>query len=126
MAKQILLAFEMSGINTLKDGSLSIRLITPELPPNKVGEIYAMRNKLGYAAFQLEEFTPEELKDMSEANMDLDLKKGKSSSERLRNVLFALWKHEDPIGVDFNSYYTTKMETIIAHYKAKLPPRDEH
>lgn len=108
----------------MSDGSLSITLGTPELAPAKVGEIYGMRNKQGFAAFNLQEFTPEELKDMAEANLDLDLKKGKSSSERLRDVLFVLWKHEDPIGVDFNSFYSTKMETIIAHYKSKLPPRE--
>ncbi len=122
--KPILLAFEMKQIRTMADGSLTISLATPELPENKVGQLFGMRNKQGFAAFQVEEFTPEELKDMAEANLDLDLKKGKSSSERLRDVLFVLWKHEDPIGVDFNSFYSTKMETIIAHYKSKLPPRE--
>lgn len=122
--KMVIFPFELGGMNTLKDGSMSIKINTPELSPTKIAQIMEMRNKQGFAAFRTLEFTPEELKGMSEADMDLDLKKGKSQSERLRNVLFALFKHTDPIGTDFPEFYRQNMERVIDHFKSKLPEID--
>lgn len=120
----ILFQFEIGGMNTLKDRSMSIKLNTPELSATKIAQIMEMRGKQGFAAFRLAEFTPDELRNLTEANLDLDLKKGKSQSERLRNVLFALFKHTDPIGTDFPEFYRQNMERVIDHFKSKLPEID--
>lgn len=108
----------------LKDNGWSISIATPELRPDQVSQVAQLKNTQGFAAFKPVEFTDDEIKALSEANTDIDNPKGKTRSERLRNVLFALFKHQDPIGVTFDQFYADMMEKIISHYKSKLPERD--
>lgn len=56
--------------------------------------------------------------DMLEARKELV---HKSPSQRLRSVIFLLWKQADG-ELPFEVYYSTKMEQIIDHLKSKLPP----
>jgi hypothetical protein len=47
--------------------------------------------------------------------------KGKSSSQRLRGVLFVMWQN-NPEGFDSSvKHYEHYLEKIINHYKSKLP-----
>lgn len=44
---------------------------------------------------------------------------GKTPSQKLRAVLWLLWKQNKP-GMDFPEYYEKFMERIISHYQLKL------
>lgn len=45
----------------------------------------------------------------------------KTPSERLRAVIYLLFKQQDAKG-DFDVFYRQQMERLIEHYKAKLNP----
>lgn len=45
----------------------------------------------------------------------------KSPSQRMRSVMFLLWKQTGE-ELPFEVFYTTHMERIIEHLKTKLPP----
>lgn len=54
--------------------------------------------------------------------IDVDYtQEGKTPWERLRNVLYAVFKEEKVVWL-FDDYYRQTMEKIINAYKAKLPP----
>jgi hypothetical protein len=117
----LIIPFVVSGIRTLKDRTLAVTFNTQELPPDKVAAIFEFQNKMGFAALKAEEFTAEELHDMDEVNMDLDLGKGKSRSERLRNTLYVLWKKTAVGSESFDAFYIRNMEILIDHFKSKIP-----
>jgi hypothetical protein len=117
----LIIPFSVGGIRTLKDRTLSVNILTQELPPEKVAALFDFQNKLGFAAFKAEEFTDEEAQAMEEVPMDLDLSKGKSRSERLRNTLFVLWKGTEAGTRSFDAFYIEHMERLIEHFKAKIP-----
>ena len=41
----------------------------------------------------------------------------KTSSQRLRGVFYKIWEQDDEEFEDFDSYYDSKMEKLIKHYK---------
>jgi len=45
--------------------------------------------------------------------------KGKTPSARLRAVLYRVWENEGG-DVEFETWYASKMETLIQHFKDKL------
>lgn len=47
----------------------------------------------------------------------------KSQSQRLRDVIFILWKQRGGKG-DFQSFYRTYLETLIEYVKTKLEPEE--
>lgn len=88
----------------MKDGSLKITLVTRELNPKQMAEIFVNLNK---------EVTAIEL---PEDNSDI-----KSPSTRLRNCMFRLWEKEGKEKYEtFELYYRSKMEQIINMLKDKL------
>jgi hypothetical protein len=51
--------------------------------------------------------------------VEIDGIKKKTPSQRLRGVLYILWKQLSEVG-DFAAYYKSEMEKIMNHYKNKL------
>lgn len=88
----------------MKDRSVKITLLTRELSPEQMAELFFSVN--------------EEI-----MSVDIDEKKaeGKSKAERLRGVLYRIWEnhHKD----EFASsalFYDHMMEKIIDYYKDKI------
>jgi hypothetical protein len=115
--KGTLLATTIGGIRSLKDGSISITFETQELSPGKIGEVYALRNKVAYLYVSAQQISlPEQVKISS---MEPEMA-GKSPSLRLRNVLFVSHSQNNEGYPDFDSFYRAKMELIISTYKSNL------
>ncbi len=112
-----LLATVIGGIRSLKDGSLSITFETQEISPGKVGEVYALRNKVAYLYISANQITLPEQKMIDTMEPEMV---GKSPSLRLRNVLFVAHSQNNEGYPDFDSYYKAKMELIINTYKSNL------
>jgi hypothetical protein len=112
-----LLATTIGGIRSLKDGSLSITFETQEISPGKVGEVYALRNKVAYLYISGNQITLPEQKMIDTMEPEMV---GKSPSLRLRNVLFVAHGQNNEGYPDFDSFYKAKMELIISTYKANL------
>jgi len=117
----VLFPFTVGAIRTLKDRTVSIVLNTQELSPEKVGQLFALQNKLGFAALKSEEFTDDEAHALDEVDMDLSMGKSKSRSQRLRNTLYVLWKKTESGQTKWDDFYIRHMETIIDHFKTKIP-----
>lgn len=115
----ILLPATIESIATRKDRTVSVKIGTQELDPNKAGKVLVLQNKLCFVAIKETEFQPDEIEMLSKANEDIDTV-GKSSSERLRNVIYVLYKQDNQGFTEFDSFYRNKMEAIINHLKTKI------
>jgi signal recognition particle subunit SEC65 len=118
MSKVVFAAY-LDGMSRRKDRSVSLRFITQEKTSLEVMKIDEMLQQFGILYFRGEEnMNPDEIEELD--NIDLDLyDEPKSQSQRLRSVLFVLWKQEGEEG-DFKKFYKQKTEEIIQHFKNKL------
>ena len=102
-----------TGFSSKVDGSLSFRGTTPELStPEKI----AVMNLQGLLCEMLVFPKDERDAEIVEVKHEMD---HKSPSQRMRAVIFLLWKeaHEDSV---FEQYYQRKMEALIEWLKSKL------
>ena len=118
--KAIVLTSIFTGFSSKADKSLSFRGITPELSSV---EKCALMDIQGLNVRLLIEPSDYEVEGKVEVKEDVG---GKTPSERLRAVLFCLFKHElatEAIAKEtiFAAYYAQKMEKMIEHIKTKLP-----
>ena len=105
----------VEGISTRKDGSLKLVFGTQELPPEQSAILFGLGNQLGYMAFSNEWIADEDINELGK-NVEMQ---GKTPSQRLRNVLFVLWKQKK-VGGDFETYYRNQIEKIINKIKEQL------
>lgn len=107
-------------ITTLKDGGLKIVFDTQEASIEQGGEWMGVRNKFGWLIFAgdqaAEVFIPDD--PPKEFNEE------KSQSQLLRAVLYVWWEKIHP-GVDFNTFYRSKMETLRGWIKDKIRALEE-
>lgn len=115
--KGVLIASHIGSIRTLKDGSVSITLETPELSPGNAAEIFALRNMIAYVYVSSRQIENSEKKLVDSLDPEL---KGKTPGQRLRAVLYRCWEQSPEGYQDSDSYYKAKMENIISTYKANL------
>jgi len=109
----------LDGYTRRKDRSVSLRFITQEKTSSEIMDIDATLDQFGILYFRGEEkMNADEIEELD--NIDLDVyDEPKSQSQRLRNVLYILWKQDGERG-DFKKYYKQKTEEIIQHFKNKL------
>jgi hypothetical protein len=113
-----LLSCQISGIRSLKDGSISVTLETQELSPGKAGELFSLRNKLAAVYISPKEVIEQKVLDQVDA-VDPEFQ-GKSQSQRLRNVYYKLFEQDHEGYKDFSSYYKVKTEAIITELKNNI------
>lgn len=104
----------LTSASTRSDGSLGLRLATPEL---KADEKTAFFELLGHPLKMLLQpmEAPDELKDVKKEFQT------KTPSQRLRAVMFVWWRQSQEPG-EFELFYETKMNAIIETVKSKLNP----
>ena len=109
----------LDGYSRRKDRTVSLRFITQEKSSSEIMQIDSMTDQYGILYFRgQEDMNHEEIEELD--NIDLDLyDEPKSQSQRLRNVLYIIWKQEGEIG-DFKKYYKQKTEQLIQHFKDKI------
>jgi len=120
MKQKVIFDGGINGIRTMADGSLRITIDTQELPAELLTRIFQLRNIPGLVMVSTDEITQAEQVAIEGATSDFEFK-NKTHSQRLRAVLFKLWKQTtEPKGIDFDTYYANTMERLIDHYKDKL------
>ncbi len=108
----------LNGVSTKVDGSLTMRFETAmEMKPDEVALLISYVKAEGYLLFAMNQFQES---DIPKENMP---EAGKSTSSRLRGVLYVYWKENINSG-DFGVWYKKKMESIIESVKEKLPARN--
>jgi hypothetical protein len=88
-------------------------------------QLFEWHNQLGWLNFAIHQIEPEDIKDLPRIAPQNELK---SPSQRLRAVLFLIWKktyyeqkeHGETSEKTFEKYYEFQMEKIIDHYKESL------
>jgi len=102
----------ITSLSSKSDGSLGLRLSTPELKNDEKVAFMELQNvnlKILLQPLDLES------KDIKEVKGELDTK---TASQRLRAVLFVWWKQTEQ--GDFADFYLQHMEKFIEHVKTKL------
>lgn len=118
MNSGILLACQVENIASRRDGTIKIVLGTQELSQSKAGELFGLQNKIACAYISPKDTIPQkELSQVDEMEPDLP---GKSPSNRMRNVLFLLWKQDQEGYKEFDPYYRSKMEVFIENLKNNI------
>ena len=104
--------------NRKKDRSVSIRFTTDlEQSTEEFMEIDNILNSRGILYYSDRgELTQEEIDTLDEVDIEMQ---GKSKSQRMRSVMFLLWKQQGEKG-NFKDFYSEKMESIITKMKDKL------
>lgn len=113
--KQISTNAVITGIRGKVDGSLGLSISTPELTVSEKTAFLELQGvNVTIGIIPMENDTQEKI--------EVDKEVGeKTSSQRLRNVLFILWKQEYQGQYPaFRVFYEKTMETVIDKYKAKL------
>ena len=106
----------IEGINKKKDGTLSIKLGTPELEPHDTAKLFALGNMQVWVVLKETEST---LHDLAIPEIIPEFKSDKTPSQRLRNTLFVLWKKKGEKG-NFDVFYKQQMEKIINWVKDNI------
>lgn len=115
----IIVPAQLESYRSLKDKTIKIVFETNELTPSQVGDIQGALQSFGFVAFKNDVFKQNE-KDMID-NIEVDYQEtGKTSSQRLRGVLYR-WFEREPQGFSsFTTFYEHHMEGLLNHFKAKL------
>ena len=116
----IILPTILDGMRTLTDKTIKITFSTQELNPQDLLGLMENMHQFGYLAFKKEPFGEKEKEMLEEIKSDFEFK-GKSSSQRLRSVLYLMYQNNNE-GFDSSvKNYEHHMEKIIDHFKTKLP-----
>lgn len=107
---------EMGTIASRADHSVAFRVITPELRPSEAGALMAWHGRACRVTIHPHEGEPDEVISVK-TEMDR-----KTPSQRMRGVLFLIWKAEGQPGSRFDPWYEDRMEQLIEKLKAKLDP----
>ena len=103
----------ITSIRSRKDGSLGFSAETPE---------YTVEEKVAFMTLQnqnvLATLKPTDYKEEEELIVDKDVE-NKTQAQRIRSVLFLIWKQEGEQG-EFSDYYKNKTEKYINYLKDKL------
>lgn len=108
-------------ISSLADGGLSLLFHTNEMTPEEKLELMQEHGKFGWMLFSKSVIQPV---DIPRRDPDLE---GKTPSQRLRGVIFVLWKQMRDTGqtaMKFEDFYRGQIENLIDKYKEKLGPQE--
>ena len=117
--KTFQLAAQLESYRSLRDRTLKLIFETSEITPEKMADIHYALNKCGYLAFAPDALATAELEEMDKLKVEYN-DVGKPPSQRMRAVLFLMWKQEPEGYTTFNDYYVSQMERLIEHFKNRL------
>jgi hypothetical protein len=106
----------VTKISTFADHSLRLQVDTDrELSAEENALVFSLYNKSGWFIFKETEIRPDEIEVPEYVK---EFKEDKTPSQRLRAVLYLLWKQSKQGTAD--DFYKRKMEEVIEHFKSKL------
>jgi hypothetical protein len=103
----------IEGIRAKKDGSMGLTVSTPELSVQEKTLFFELQGHLLHLTIE-----PDQEGPMPEVEIISDVNQ-KTPSQRLRSVIFILWKQNSE-DMDFPAYYNSKLEKIIQAYKDNI------
>lgn len=104
----------LNSISHTTDGGLRLGFLTNEMTAEQKLEMVRLHQQFGYLLFQ-----PNSINATDIPKEDAE-DKTKTPSKRLRAVLYVLHTQQGGKKEDFETFYRTKTEEIIEHFKGKL------
>lgn len=117
MTSGLLLPVVVENITTRKDKTVKITLGTQELSPSRAGELFNLMNKVAACYIKEKHVDQSEVDAVDKLDPEF---KGKTQSQRMRNVLYLNYEQNKEGFKEFNSYYHSKMEGYIEELKSNL------
>lgn len=110
---------QLMRFSSMPDKGLRLTFETREMTPEMSANIQISFQKAGFLAFAPDPFATQEMEEIDKLKVDFDDMQ-KSPGQRLRAVLFLLWKQTPEGYKSSNDHYIYFMEKIIEFYKGKL------
>ena len=117
----LILNTTFEGFSTRVDKTLKLVFGTQEVTPEQVMQLTVALQKFVYLALSVEEFRSEEKEILKNIKTDFD-DTSKSQAQRIRAVLFLLWKQGNGGYEDYELFYRHHTEKYIQHLKSKIEP----
>lgn len=115
----ILIQGQIENVTTRKDGTIKLTVGMQEFPPEKMGELFSLNNKLINTYISSKGIKQDMIDEIDKATVDI-LHTVKSPSKRLKAVFYLLWEKDSSGYDDFELYYRNKMEQVLDFYKLKI------
>lgn len=106
---------------SMTDGGTKLTFETGELSPEQVANVHYSLNKVGFLAFSPDPFATHEMEEIDRLKVEFN-DTTKSQSQRIRSILYVLWKQSNEGYSVFHDYYNAKTEKYIDHLKSKIEP----
>lgn len=108
----------LDKITTLKDGSVRVTFTSQELSAESCTALMQYRQQFGWLLFSGQTLSDLDIpKDQAK-----DFRDDKTPSQRMRGVLYVLWKHLGSPDT-FVAFYSSEMERQIERVKERLEPQ---
>jgi len=111
----------LENLTSRKDKTWKLTMGTQELTPDQVRELSIALNRYIFTAIKVDEFRSEEKDTLDQLESGFE-ETGKTQSQRIRAVLFLLWKQDNKGFTEFDTYYKHSTELYINHLKTKIEP----
>lgn len=115
----LLLSTQLEKFEPRADRSYKLVFGTNELSPEQVGELSALLREIAVIYISPKGIDKQEIDAVDSINPEFD---GKTQSERIRNLLYLLWKQPETNGgfKDFDTFYKNKTEKYIEQLKSLI------
>jgi hypothetical protein len=104
-------------VTTLVDGGSKMVVVLPELNPEEMTILFALKGKSGYLGFAESQLKPEDL-DVPEPGREFST--DKSPSQRLRAVIHVFWEQNTDKKKSFDDFYRDYIGKLVEQIKEKL------
>ncbi len=116
--------FQIPGViisdKSMGNGSRRFVVETQEnIDPEHIHRLIALEGKVGNFLFAVRQIEAVDLIDLPEPDKT-KYDQGKTPAQRLRSVIWVVFKDKGGIDKDFPVYYDKAMETLISQVKEKL------
>lgn len=112
----ILLPVSFDSANRRKDKSVSLKFSTAfEVSTDDFSEMDRLVQSMGWLAFRDNEFDPSQL-----PTEDAPIGETKPKIQRLRAVLFLIWRDKTDQSVPFQTWWDSQFEKLLSKYKEQL------
>ena len=109
----------LENIATRKDRSVKVVFGLQELTVEQISELYKSVQNYLFLAIKADVFKTQEKAILEGIEVDYT-DNSKTPSQRLRSVLYVLWKQKPEGYTEFKDFYHYKLDKLIEHFKSKL------
>ena len=108
----------ISKMTTMSRGSVRLQIDTQEeLRPDDISALMGNVSKIGWFTFNVHQIEAQDIVNLPPVQ---NIEGQKSSSQRLRGVLYRVWEKNNEGYKDFNMFYEWKMSLIIQDWKTLI------